>query len=148
MRLRIDPDEWPLGRPATASRGDSLKLLPWFEKALEKAQCATMGISPELVDPDFLRPTLEGCVMVMRSLGGAFDSEGKFHIPPPVEVMVLVVIPKGLCVGLQTAICQRLDGMGTSLEAMASWIVNAGIQAGLDPDERVVIATRHELQWE
>ena len=143
-------DGWPLGRPQDRREGE-FKLLPWFEKALEMVRdyentmMKSMGVAPEFIDPDWLSPDIEGDVMTLTPSREYEDGHGNHLRVPSANVMVLLVIPRELCLGAQTAICKRLDGNGSPLKAMAPWVANAGIAAGIDPDERVVIATGWEL---
>lgn len=150
----METDGWPLGRPQDQRRGE-FKLLPWFEEALkvikefERSQIEMLGLKGGLINTvmpgDNLNPDIEGTTMTFERIAFYEDARGVQESHHKTDVMVLLVIPPELCRGAQTAICKRLDGNGSSLKSFADWVANAGIAAGIDPDEKIVIATRWEL---
>lgn len=111
-----------------------------YEEKMQADLMKSLGVAPEHVNRDYMSPDIEGDVTT-RTILQDVNGHGNYAE----KVMVLLVIPPELCQGVQTAICKRLDGNGSRLKAMAPWVANAGIAAGIDPDEKVVIATKWEL---
>jgi len=153
----METDGWPLGRPQSHGRGE-FKLIKSFEEALkdfERSQIASLGIKKELIESAVqgrdrnkpMTPEYEGVVMSYQDPHWHEDERGGYT-QPPIDVMVLVVIPPELCRHSQTILCKPLErGRGTPIgcDAMAEWVRNAGLAAGLDPEERVILASPWEL---
>jgi len=66
------------------------------------------------------------------------------HTPPPFTATVLVVVPATIG-RVEALICKGNDGYQGSVQpSMAEWVQEACAAAGLDPDQRVILVSRHE----